>query len=70
MITVGYGDITPQNPPEKLFAILIMLLACAVFAYTMNTMGTVLQSFENIEYKKEILSITKYLKTKKVPNEM
>jgi hypothetical protein len=47
MITVGYGDVVPVNPGEKIFAIFTMLLACGVFAYTMNTMGTVLSSIEN-----------------------
>ena len=43
MITVGYGDIVPINNNEKIFAIFTMLLSCGVFAYTMNTMGSVLQ---------------------------
>ena len=43
MITVGYGDIVPINNHEKIFAIFTMLLSCGVFAYTMNTMGSVLQ---------------------------
>jgi hypothetical protein len=42
MITVGYGDVTPVTRNEKLFAIFTMLLACGVFAYTMNVMGNVL----------------------------
>ena len=42
MTTVGFGDIVPVNNDEKIFAIFMMLLSCGVFAYTMNTMGTVL----------------------------
>ncbi len=70
MITVGYGDVVPVNPGEKIFAIFTMLLACGVFAYTMNTMGTVLSSIENQDYKKEMLIINRFLKNKKIPNEM
>ncbi len=32
MITVGYGDITPQNPVEMLICIFTMLFSCGVFA--------------------------------------
>ena len=39
MITVGFGDIIPQNNSERLFAVFSMLVACVVFAYSMNTMG-------------------------------
>lgn len=42
MITVGYGDVKPINSNEKLFGIFTMLLACCVFAYTMNMMGVVI----------------------------
>lgn len=42
MITVGFGDIVPINTDEKLFAVFTMLVACGVFGYTMNTMGSVL----------------------------
>ena len=46
MITVGYGDIYPINKEEKLFGIFAMLLACGIFAYTMNTMGSVISSLD------------------------
>ena len=37
MITVGYGDIVPVNNNEKIYSIFAMLVACGVFAYTMNS---------------------------------
>lgn len=40
MITVGYGDIVPQNNLEKIIALFTMLLACAVFGYSMNTVSS------------------------------
>ena len=43
MITVGYGDIIPITWIEKIFAIVVMLLACGVFALSMNTIGTIFQ---------------------------
>jgi len=46
MITVGYGDIVPMNMAEKIFGMFTMLLACGVFAYTMNTIASVLTELE------------------------
>ena len=41
MITVGYGDIVPKTSIEKLYVIFITLLSCVVFAYTVNTIGSI-----------------------------
>jgi len=39
MVTVGYGDITPNSDLEKGISILLMFLSCGVFGYTMNKIG-------------------------------
>jgi len=36
MVTVGYGDIVPVNPTERLWTIFIMVFTCAVFAYSVG----------------------------------
>jgi len=33
MMTVGYGDITPQNTLETIFVIIIVVVGCGLFAY-------------------------------------
>jgi hypothetical protein len=47
MITVGYGDIIPQNNWEILVASITMFLACAIFAYSINNIGTLLSNIKN-----------------------
>ena len=47
MITVGYGDIIPVTIGEKLMTIFTMLMASAVFAYSMNRINELIQSFDN-----------------------
>ena len=49
MVTVGYGDITPQNSIEKIFSICYIGMACGVFAYGVNEVGTILRDM----YKSE-----------------
>lgn len=40
MMTVGYGDIHPVNSLERMVVIGAMVLACALFGYSLNTLGT------------------------------
>lgn len=42
MITVGYGDITPVTTEERIFVIVICLLSCGVFAYSVNSIGSII----------------------------
>lgn len=49
MITVGYGDITPTNDFERMYAIFSMFTASAVFGYSMNTINVVVEEMN--EYK-------------------
>lgn len=65
MTTVGYGDITPINPYEKIFAIIIMVLACGVFSYTMSMMGVVLQQVDeySTEFKNSMNKVSHHLKS-------
>jgi hypothetical protein len=39
MLTVGYGDIFPVNPIEKIMVIMITVFSCGVYAYALNRIG-------------------------------
>jgi len=47
MITVGYGDITPATPAEKVLAMITMIVAGGVFANTMNSINEILAGLNN-----------------------
>ena len=42
MITVGYGDITPQNYIEVTFTVLTMFFTGVLYAYSLNCIGNIL----------------------------
>lgn len=51
MLSVGYGDITPTSkfisnldPLEKVVSIIFMLYACIQLSYSVNTVGTIIQT--------------------------
>ena len=41
MTTVGYGDITPKNNFEYLFANIAMFFSCGVFGFAINSIGII-----------------------------
>ena len=46
MITVGYGDITPNNSYERCYVMVVTLVSCGVFAYAVNTVGSIFQKMD------------------------
>lgn len=49
MVTVGYGDLYPTNIAERGVCIVLMILACGVFAYSLTRFGDILEEM----YKQE-----------------
>jgi len=43
MISIGYGDITPRNPTEITYTIVIQFLSCLLYAYAINTIWSIIQ---------------------------
>ena len=48
MTTVGYGDITPTTLYETAFAIVAMLSSCGIFAYSFNSLGSIVDSMTKV----------------------
>lgn len=47
MITVGYGDVTPQNSLERIYVMVVTIISCGVFAYAVNTVGSIFQKMDS-----------------------
>ncbi|EAR86890.2 cation channel family protein (macronuclear) [Tetrahymena thermophila SB210] len=46
MITVGYGDITPQTEIEIIYVLFMTLITCGVFGYAINTIGSIFREMQ------------------------
>ncbi|KRX06513.1 hypothetical protein PPERSA_05126 [Pseudocohnilembus persalinus] len=64
MITVGYGEITPQTRNERQFVIMATLISCGVFAYGVNKIGTIVQSMTQREeqFRNDMSLLTTYMR--------
>jgi hypothetical protein len=68
MTTVGYGDVLPQNEMEYIVCMIIMLISCGIFAYTLNTITSVLQNINKATelYKQDLQAIEQYMRKKDI----
>lgn len=66
MITVGYGDTVPVSNLELLFCIVTMLMACGVYAYSLNAIGVIFEQLNSSykEIKTNISVINNYMDSK------
>jgi hypothetical protein len=46
IVTLGYGDILPQNIPETGFCMFVMIIGSAIFGYSVNKIGNVLENMQ------------------------
>ncbi|CAD8117387.1 unnamed protein product [Paramecium sonneborni] len=72
MITVGYGDLTPQNNYERLCANMSMFLACGVFAFSFNSIGLMLSNLNSrqVLYKRSTNLLNSYLTKNQIKVEL
>lgn len=52
--TVGYGDISANGTPERVFAIILMVVGVFAFSFATGSLATIISSFD--ENKAEIQS--------------
>ncbi|TNV85871.1 hypothetical protein FGO68_gene14280 [Halteria grandinella] len=49
LVTVGYGDITPQSSQEKIFCMVIMIIGIVTFSYMTGSLSSIIQSIDSNE---------------------
>ena len=66
MMTVGYGDIVPQNSSEMAFALFTVLCGCIVFGYNLNRIGNIFHEMNKGKKKmqEKLTKINKFMESK------
>ncbi|CAD8049826.1 unnamed protein product [Paramecium sonneborni] len=64
MVTVGYGDIIPQNQVEMTFVNIMMLISSVMYAYSLNSIGIILKSYHDQKQKqtRSLILINNYMR--------
>ena len=72
MTTVGYGDITAKNSQELIVANFTMFLAGGVFAFSVNSVGIVVQNIykSKIDYKDKVKNVNNLMLKHKINQEL
>ena len=72
MMTVGYGDIVPQNCLEVVYATITIIFGCGVYGYYLNTVGILLQDIhkEQNKFNSNLRVINRFMDRKFIDNEL
>ena len=72
MITLGYGDVVPITIPEKIYVIFAAMIGCGVFAYSVNTIGVIIQEINkrNNEFRNKIALLSAHMKKRGVNKQL
>ena len=72
MMTVGYGDISPQNVNEVIVCLVSVVLGCAVYAYNINSIGIILQDMnkENAAFNHKINIMNQFMIRKNIHRDL
>ena len=68
MMTVGYGDIVPQNPYEMIFTVITIFCGCIIVGFNINKIGNIFQDMkkETEETEENISKINKFMESKHI----
>ncbi|CAD8071087.1 unnamed protein product [Paramecium primaurelia] len=72
MITVGYGDINANTQTEMIFAVFAMVLASAIFGYSMSSFMQIIEGEDEKIQEQRIQNskIVRYIRQKSIPKEL
>lgn len=70
MTTIGYGDVYPVSPKERLFCVFFFLLSIVAFSAVVGSVGEVFQSFSRMsqEQKTHMARLAVYAKWRRLPH--
>ncbi|CAD8194623.1 unnamed protein product [Paramecium pentaurelia] len=71
-LTVGYGDIVPQTDIERIFVILMAMVICGLFGYTISSIGNILRQLTEKEqiYKQKMMQLNNYVKKRQLSKQL
>ncbi|CAD8116583.1 unnamed protein product [Paramecium sonneborni] len=71
-LTIGYGDIVPQTDIERIYVIIMAMVICGLFGYTISSIGNILKQLTEKEqqFKQQMIHINNFLKKKNINKQL
>lgn len=72
MTTIGFGDIVPTNAVETVVCIFSMIIACGIFGYSINSIGSIFLELkkEDEAEKENLFVINRYMDEKNISRDL
>lgn len=72
MVAVGYGDYSPQSPPERMLGIASMSVSSIVFGFILGNVGNIIEkhTVKDKQRREHMVSMNKYLKLNKISSDL
>jgi len=72
LTTVGYGDITPTNNPERLYSLLALLTGALVFGYMLSSISSLVAAIDRQAALNEekMDEVKEYMRWRKLPRDL
>ena len=70
--TIGYGDITPQNIPQTIFTIVVMMLGAGMYGYVIGNIANIIGSIDisKAQFTDKIMHVNAFIKFKNLSPEL
>ena len=72
MTTIGYGDVPPYNTQENIFVIIIAIICCVIFAYSMNNIGEILKKLglRQAAFRSKMVNLNLYMEKRELNKDL
>ena len=72
LTTVGYGDVTPTNNDERIYALLCQLIGAFVFGYILSTVAELVSNVDPnaVKIEEKLSEVRVYLRWHKFPSDL
>jgi len=72
LTTIGYGDITPAEPLQFIFVIIIMLIGAAIYGFIIGNIANIIANLDvaKTQFREKVENVDTFLKYRNIPGDL
>lgn len=72
LTTIGYGDITPDNPIQFIYVIIVMLMGAAIYGFIIGNIANIIANLDiaKSRFREKMENIDTFLKYRNIPSRL